>query len=193
GPKTPPTDPPGGSCAPCAPARGQLRRWLAADADDPCPGGSQPHDPGHPGDRAGPGSGLRDHLGVWPTSRHDPGPGGRLPQRRRGACRRVAPSLRERTGHGRAISADGGRACPVASALTIPDEGEQTMPSYVYVAAQDDNHIAVFTINDETGGLTPQAETPMPGGPSLLAISPNRHCLYVGHRTVPQSSSHRID
>ena len=67
------------------------------------------------------------------------------------------------------------------------------MPSYVYVAAQDDNHIAVFTINDETGGLTPQAEIPMAGGPSLLAISPNRHCLYVGHRTVPEISSHRID
>ena len=67
------------------------------------------------------------------------------------------------------------------------------MPSYVYVAAQDDNHIAVFTINDETGGLTPQAAIPMAGGPSLLAMSPNRHCLYVGHRTVPEISSHRID
>ena len=66
------------------------------------------------------------------------------------------------------------------------------MPGYVYVAAQDDNHIMVFTLDGETGGLTPQAEVPMPGGPSLLAISPNRQCLYVGHREVPEISSHRL-
>jgi 6-phosphogluconolactonase len=67
------------------------------------------------------------------------------------------------------------------------------MPNYVYVAAQDTNQIVVLTINDETGRLTPQAEIPMAGGPSLLAISPNRHCLYVGHRAAPEISSHRID
>ncbi len=48
------------------------------------------------------------------------------------------------------------------------------MPNYVYVAAQDDNQIAVFTIDGETGRLTRTAEIPMPGGPSLLAIRPNR-------------------
>jgi 6-phosphogluconolactonase len=67
------------------------------------------------------------------------------------------------------------------------------MPSYVYVAAQDANQISVLTIDSATGGLTPQAEVPMAGGPSLLAISPNRHFLYVGHRAVPEISSHRID
>jgi 6-phosphogluconolactonase len=67
------------------------------------------------------------------------------------------------------------------------------MPSYVYVAVQDDNQIAVCRIDGATGRLTRQAEVPMPGGPSLLAISPNRHCLYIGHRTVPEISSHRID
>jgi 6-phosphogluconolactonase len=67
------------------------------------------------------------------------------------------------------------------------------MPNYVYVAAQDANQLAVFTIESATGGLTPQAAVPMAGGPSLLAISPNRHCLYVGHRAVPEISSHRID
>ena len=67
------------------------------------------------------------------------------------------------------------------------------MPSYVYVAAQDDNQIAVLTIDGATGRLTPQAQVPMPGGPSLLAISPNRQYLYVGHRAVPEISSHRID
>src|SRR5437773_9053516 len=67
------------------------------------------------------------------------------------------------------------------------------MPSYVYVAAQDDNQISVFTIDDETGRLTRTAEVPMPGGPSLLAIHPHRHSLYVGHRQVPEISSYRID
>ncbi len=38
------------------------------------------------------------------------------------------------------------------------------MPSYVYVAAQDDNQIAVFTIDGETGRLTRTAEVPMPAG-----------------------------
>ena len=67
------------------------------------------------------------------------------------------------------------------------------MPNYVYVAAQDDNQIAVFTSDGETGRLTRTAEIPMPGGPSLLAFRPNRQCLYVGHRQVPEISSHRID
>jgi 6-phosphogluconolactonase (cycloisomerase 2 family) len=67
------------------------------------------------------------------------------------------------------------------------------MPSYVYVASQDDNQISVFTLDGETGGLTPKAEVPMLGGPSLLAISPNRQFLYVGHREVPEISSHRMD
>ena len=60
------------------------------------------------------------------------------------------------------------------------------MPSYVYVASQNDNQISVFTIDSETGRLTPRAEVAMPGGPSLLAISPNRQSLYVGHREVPE-------
>jgi 6-phosphogluconolactonase len=45
----------------------------------------------------------------------------------------------------------------------------------------------------ETGQLTPRAATPVPGGPSLLAISPDRQALYVGHRVRPEISSFRID
>ena len=67
------------------------------------------------------------------------------------------------------------------------------MPSYVYVAAQDDHQLMVFTIYGETGRLMPQAQVPMAGGPFLLATSPDRHCLYVGHRTVPEISSYRLD
>ena len=67
------------------------------------------------------------------------------------------------------------------------------MPFYMYVAAQDEDKILVFTMDGETGKLTPKTEVPVSGGPSLLAISPDRKVLYVGHRTVPQLSSWRID
>ena len=67
------------------------------------------------------------------------------------------------------------------------------MPYYVYVALQDDNKIAVLSMDAKTGRLTPAAEVSMPGGPSLLAISPDRKVLYVGHRTVPELSSYLID
>ena len=67
------------------------------------------------------------------------------------------------------------------------------MATYVYVAAQDDNKVGIYTMDDATGALTPQSEAAMSGGPSLLAISPDRQTLYVGHREVPEISSHRID
>src|SRR5919199_4291162 len=67
------------------------------------------------------------------------------------------------------------------------------MPYYMYVSLQDDDKIAVFTMDAGTGTLTPQGEVPVAGGPSPLAISPDRQVLYVGHRTVPAISSFRID
>jgi len=67
------------------------------------------------------------------------------------------------------------------------------MPYYTYVALQDDDNISVMTMDAETGKLTPKAEVPVSGGPSLLAISPDRKALYVGHRSGPEISSWRID
>ena len=67
------------------------------------------------------------------------------------------------------------------------------MPIYIFVALQDDDKISVFTMDAESGKLTPKAEVPVTGGASLLAVSPNRRTLYVGHRTVPEISSYRID
>ncbi len=67
------------------------------------------------------------------------------------------------------------------------------MPHYVYIAAQDDNKIGCYTMDADTGALTHRRDTDMPGGPSLLAISPDKGTLYVGHREVPALSSHRID
>ena len=38
------------------------------------------------------------------------------------------------------------------------------MPYYVYVAVQDDDKIAVLTMDADTGKLTPKSEVPVAGG-----------------------------
>jgi 6-phosphogluconolactonase len=67
------------------------------------------------------------------------------------------------------------------------------MTSSLYVCLQDDNEIAAFTLDADTGQLTPRAEVPAAGGPSVMAISPDQQTLYVGYRTQPAISSSRID
>jgi 6-phosphogluconolactonase len=67
------------------------------------------------------------------------------------------------------------------------------MPYHLYVCLQDDNKIAGSALDTDTGRLTPQADVPVAGGPSVLAISPDRQVLYVGHRGEPRISSFRID
>jgi 6-phosphogluconolactonase len=67
------------------------------------------------------------------------------------------------------------------------------MPYYMYIALQDDDKIAIFTMDADTGRLTPKADVSVTGSPSLLAISPDRQVLYAGQRAVPGISSCRID
>src|SRR5438445_1179748 len=67
------------------------------------------------------------------------------------------------------------------------------MPNALYVGLQDENKIVAFAVDDDTGRLTRQAETAEAGGPSVFAISPDRHVLYVGCRTTPAIASYRID
>jgi len=67
------------------------------------------------------------------------------------------------------------------------------MPSSLYVCLQDDDKIAALAIDTDTGRLTRQTDLPVAGGPSVLALSPVRQVLYVGHRTRPSISSFRID
>ena len=67
------------------------------------------------------------------------------------------------------------------------------MPDMLYVCLQDDDKIAAYAIDAQSGGLTRQGETAAPGGPSVTAVSPDRRVLYVGHRTEPAISSFRID
>jgi 6-phosphogluconolactonase (cycloisomerase 2 family) len=67
------------------------------------------------------------------------------------------------------------------------------MADHLYVCLQDEDKIVGFAIDAGTGGLTRRAEVPVPSGPSVLAISPDRRVLYVGHRTEPAISSFLID
>jgi hypothetical protein len=46
------------------------------------------------------------------------------------------------------------------------------MPYYMYVSLQDDDKIAVFTMDAGTGQLTPQGAVPVAGGPSPLTLRP---------------------
>jgi 6-phosphogluconolactonase len=67
------------------------------------------------------------------------------------------------------------------------------MPYALYVCLQDEDKIAVFAMDAETGQLTRQTEVPAVGGPSVMAMSPDRRTLYVGQRAGPAISSFRID
>ena len=67
------------------------------------------------------------------------------------------------------------------------------MPYALYVCLQDEDKIAAFTMEAATGQLTPHTAVPVAGGPSVLALSPDRQMLYVGHRGQPAISSFRVD
>ncbi|PKB79544.1 MAG: hypothetical protein BZY88_12630 [SAR202 cluster bacterium Io17-Chloro-G9] len=67
------------------------------------------------------------------------------------------------------------------------------MAYYMYVTLQDDDKISVLTMDPLSGKITPKFEVPVSGGPSALAISPDRKVLYVGHRGSSAISSFHID
>ena len=67
------------------------------------------------------------------------------------------------------------------------------MPDMLYVGLQDDDKIAAFALDGDSGRLTKRADVAAAGGPSVMAISPDRNTLYVGYRTQPSIASYRID
>src|SRR4051794_5966656 len=81
---------------------------------------------------------------------------------------------------------------PVSTIEFIGLSETNTIGYYMYVALQEDNKIAVLTIDPHTGTLTPQGEVPVPGGPFTLAVRPDRQCLYAGCRDTPQIVSFAI-
>src|SRR3954447_18457740 len=67
------------------------------------------------------------------------------------------------------------------------------MPDILFVCLQDEDKIASFAIGAGTGELTREADMSVAGGPSVLALSPDRQVLYVGQRAPAAISSFRID
>jgi 6-phosphogluconolactonase len=67
------------------------------------------------------------------------------------------------------------------------------MADVLYLGLQDDDKIAVFALDGDNGQLTKRADVTAAGGPSVIAISPDRHTLYVGYRARPSIASYRID
>ena len=67
------------------------------------------------------------------------------------------------------------------------------MPDILFVGLQDEDKIASFAIGAGTGELTREADMSVTGGPSVLALSPDRQVLYVGRRAPAAISSFRID
>src|SRR5215475_10682360 len=67
------------------------------------------------------------------------------------------------------------------------------MSDMLYVGLQDDDKIVVFALDGDSGTLTKRADVAAAGGPSVMAISPDRNTLYVGCRTRPSIASYRID
>src|SRR5215213_1050547 len=62
-----------------------------------------------------------------------------------------------------------------------------------FVCLQDEDKIASFAIEAATGALTRQADLRVAGGPSVLALSPDRRVLYLGTRDPAAILSFRID
>jgi 6-phosphogluconolactonase len=67
------------------------------------------------------------------------------------------------------------------------------MADVLYIGLQDDDKIGVFALDGDNGQLTKRADLAAAGGPSVIAISPDRNTLYVGYRMRPSIASYRID
>ncbi len=67
------------------------------------------------------------------------------------------------------------------------------MAFHMYVSLQDDDRIARFVMDPETGSLESKGMVEVDGGPAPLAINPTGTTLYVGQRTGLRLSSFSID
>jgi 6-phosphogluconolactonase len=64
------------------------------------------------------------------------------------------------------------------------------MAVYLYVSASAEDKIQMFTINPKTGGPTLEGETPVPGSPSDIAVSPDRKFVYVVRKGLQAISTY---
>ena len=67
------------------------------------------------------------------------------------------------------------------------------MKTYMYVTVMDEDRIAIFEPDRDTGRLDHRGDVAVSGNPAPLAIDPGKSSLYVGRRASNQISSFRID
>src|ERR1051325_2946775 len=67
------------------------------------------------------------------------------------------------------------------------------MADVLFVGLQDEDRIASFAIDAATGALTRQEDIAVAGGPSVLALSPDRRGLFVGTRRPAGGGGFRVD
>ena len=67
------------------------------------------------------------------------------------------------------------------------------MPYFMYVSISEEDRIAIFTMDPDTGKLEPHGNVAVTGRPAPLAVDPGRRFLYVGRRGSLDISSYRID
>src|SRR5882672_12925914 len=66
------------------------------------------------------------------------------------------------------------------------------MPPFVYVA-QDDDHIAIFRLNPDTGNLSPAGRAAAGRHPSFLAFAPSKRFVYAVNELSNEVASFAID
>lgn len=67
------------------------------------------------------------------------------------------------------------------------------MTYYAYVTLSEEDRIAIFTMDPDTGKLTHSADVESKGRPAPLAVSPDNQFMYIGRRDDLKLSSYRID
>ena len=64
---------------------------------------------------------------------------------------------------------------------------------YTYIPLSGEQKILTFTMDSDTGELTPVRDIAIAGGPSALAVDPESRFLYASLRSSSEIASFRID
>ena len=64
---------------------------------------------------------------------------------------------------------------------------------FVYVSLRDDNAIAIYKMNPETGGLDSIHTELVNGGPASLSLDPTKRYMYSAQRSAETISAYNID
>jgi 6-phosphogluconolactonase len=63
----------------------------------------------------------------------------------------------------------------------------------MYVSLSEEDRVAIFDVDADTGRLSPNGAATITGRPAPMALDPTRRVLFVGRRDIPQISSYLID